>query len=154
MNAVESMSSMPWSRSTAAIGADEAVGIPPPELREHGKERRIREDARREDFRVLHLARHDRVGDAGLLQHLDARAELAERDPVDVALQAGGRLVQFGEGLFLGGDDRDVVPLGPGGIEHEEGKAAVTGDQAKFHRLAYHEDTKDTKVHRRPSGSS
>ena len=76
------------------------------------------------------------MGHAGLLQDLDARAELAERDPVDVALRSGGRLVQFGEGLFLGGDDRDVVPLGPGGLEDEERETAVTGDQAKFHRLA------------------
>ena len=68
-------------------------------------------------------------GHTGLLQDPDARAELSERDPVDVALLSGGGLVQFGEGFFLGGDNRDVVPLCPSGLEDEERKSPVTRDQ-------------------------
>ncbi len=81
-------------------GADQTVGVPPAQLGEDGKQRRVRNDVG-EDFGVLHLPRHHGMGHAGLLQHLDAGAELPERDPVDVALLAAGGLVQLGEGFFL-----------------------------------------------------
>ena len=44
---------------------------------------------------------------------------------------ARGGVVQLGERLFLGGDDRDVVPLRARRVEHEERKPAVAGDQAQ-----------------------
>ena len=115
--------------------ADDAVRVSPPQLRQHRQQRGVRQQARRENLGVLHLPRHDRLGDARLLQQLDQRAELAEGNPVDRALRAGRGLVQFGKGLFLGGDDRDVVPLRHGSIEHEKRKAAVTGDESQLHRL-------------------
>ena len=114
--------------------ADQAVGIPPPQLREHRQQRRVRQQPGREDLGVLDLARHHRVRDARLLEQLDAGPELAERDPVDRAPDARRRIVQFGKGLFLGGDNRDVVALSDGRVEHQKGKPAVTGNQAKAHR--------------------
>ena len=46
---------------------------------------------------------------------------------------AGGRaasVVEIGKGFFLEGDDGDVVAGAARGVEDEEGKAAVAGDQA------------------------
>ena len=52
---------------------------------------------------------------------------------------AGGRAASSassGNVSSLSGDDRDVVPRAARGVEHEEGKAAVSGDQAKAHDKA------------------
>ena len=61
----------------------------------------------------------------------DAGAELSERDPVNRGPVPRGGAVQFGKRLFLGGDDRDVVPLRTRRVEDEERKGAVAGDQAR-----------------------
>ena len=132
MNAVESISSMPWSRRTAATAPMRPSVFRQRSFVEHGKQRGIGQQPRRENLGVLHLAGHDRVGDAGLLQQLDARAELPERDPVDRALHPGGGVVELGKGLFPGGDDGDVVPLRNRRVEDEKRKSAVACDQSNL----------------------
>ena len=82
---------------------------------------------------MLHLAGHHRLGDAGLLQQADARAQLPERDPVDRRAPAlRGRVVQLGERFFLDRDDGDVVALRARGVEDEERKPAVAGDETEL----------------------
>ncbi len=46
------------------------------------------------------------------------------------------RLVEILEGLFLGGDDGDLVPLGASRLEDEERKPAVAGDEPELHSSA------------------
>ena len=43
---------------------------------------------------------------------------------------------EFRKRLFLDRDDRHLVALGAGGIEHEKRKPAVAGDQTELHRDA------------------
>ena len=75
------------------------------------------------ELRVLDLPGHHRLGDAGLLQQADAGAQLAERDPVQVRRRRARRDVgELGKGLFLDGDDGDVVPGAARGVEDEEGE--------------------------------
>ena len=69
-------------------------------------------------------------GDAGRLQDLDALAQLAERDPVQVGAGLARRLLEIGERLLLDRDDGDVVAEAAGALQHEEGKPAVAGDEA------------------------
>ena len=81
-NAVESSSSMPWSRSTSATPAMSASVFLRLEPHQHAEQRQVGHDVG-EQLGVLHLAGHHRLRDAGVLQQADALAELAERDPVE-----------------------------------------------------------------------
>ena len=56
--AVESSSSMPWSRMTSATAEIERVGVLRPQPRQHREQRQVGHDPR-EDLDVLHLAGHD-----------------------------------------------------------------------------------------------
>ena len=49
-------------------GADETVGISKRQLHQHRQELHVGHDAARKDLRVLHLAGHHGVADAGVLQ--------------------------------------------------------------------------------------
>ena len=70
--------------------ANEAVGVLRRELPQHAEKGEIGNDAAGEDLGVLHLAGHDRVADAGVFQHADAPAKLAEGNPVDGRAVATG----------------------------------------------------------------
>ena len=120
---------------------DERVGVPGLEPHQHAEERQVGHDVG-EELRVLHLPRHHRLSDAGLLEHADALAELAERHPVQRRRRRPrGGVRELGEGLLLDGDDGDVVPSRARRIEDEKGKPAVAGDQAEPHaRLLVGED--------------
>ena len=110
--------------------ADETIGIARANLGEQREQRDVGNDPSGENLRVLHLAGHDGVRRAGLLEELDAGAELAERDPVDLGLRVGCRLVQLRKCFLVRRDDRHVVSLSPRGVEDEEGESAVPGDEA------------------------
>ena len=62
-NAVESISSMPWSRSTSATPEMSRVGVPRLAAASARQQRQVGHDAG-EHLRVLHLAGHHRLGDA------------------------------------------------------------------------------------------
>ena len=79
---------------------------------------------------MLDLPGHDRLRDAGRLQHLDAPAQLAERHPVEVSVRVAGSLLQLGKRFLLDGDDRDVVAEGARALEDEKREPAVAGDEA------------------------
>ena len=84
-----------------------------------------------EQLGVLHLPGHHGLRDAGALQHVDADAELYERDPVH-----GGRRRRRGEigelriRFLLERDDGDVVTRAARRVEHEKREAPVAGDEA------------------------
>ena len=92
-------------------GGDQRVGVAGLEPGQDRQQRQVGHDAR-EDLDVLDLPGHDRLGDAGGLQDLDALAEVAERDPVEVGPRLPGGPFELGKGLFLDGDDGDVVAEG------------------------------------------
>ena len=68
----------------------------------------------------------------GLAQQLDAAPQLTERDGVQRRTERGRPLHQVVADLFLDGDDGHVVAEGTSGIEDEEGKLAVAGDEANW----------------------
>src|SRR5258705_10129459 len=74
--------------------------------------------------------------DARVLQQADAPAELTERDPVNRRAVTPGRVAQLWKRFFLCGDDRDLVPLGTRGVEHEKRKPAVARDEPELHSSA------------------
>ena len=82
-SAVESISVMPCSSSTSATAAMSASVFFASSRVEHRQQREIRQHAA-EELDVLDLPGHHRARDAGALERLDALAELAERDPVNV----------------------------------------------------------------------
>ncbi len=83
---------------------------------------------------VLDLTRHDGVRDARLLQQVDPGSELAQGHAVQRrGRRLRGRGLEFRKGLLLQRDDRDVVTGRPSGVENEEGKPAIAGDQSEVH---------------------
>ena len=61
-----------------------------------------------------------------ILMHLP---KLPERHPVQLRAGIARRLLQIGERLLLDGDDRHIMPQGPGALQHEKWKPAVAGNQ-------------------------
>ena len=111
---------------------DQPVGVPRHELRQHLPHLPVRDDAGK-DLRVLHLARHHGLRDAGVLQQADALAEMPDRNPVDVGAGALRGVVQLGKRFFFRRDDGDVVALRTRGLEDQKGEASVAGNQAYAH---------------------
>ena len=70
-------------------------------LRQHGHERRVGANAPGKDLRVLHLPGHDGMRRARLLEQADARAKLADGNPVDRRAGSAGGLVEILERLSL-----------------------------------------------------
>ena len=96
--------------------------------RDHRQQRQVRHDVR-EDLGVLDLTGHHRLGDARRLQHRDALAQLPERDPVQ-------RRPGWRAAAPRGRDASSLIattvtswPERARGVEHEERKPAVAGDQ-------------------------
>ena len=81
-----------------------------------------------EDLLVLDLAGHDGLGYAFAPEGLDQPREFAQRHPVH---GDGAALLDLGKGLFLDGRDYDVLAARAGGVEHQEGKLAIAGDQSE-----------------------
>ena len=65
--------------------------------------------------------------DAFALEGLDELGQLAERKPVNCR---GAVLLDLGRGLFLDRCNDNLHALRPRGIQHQEGKLAVAGDEA------------------------
>ncbi len=83
---------------------------------------------------MLDLSGHHRMAHAGLVQDPDARAKVAERHPVQRGSRLAGRRVgELRKPFPFDRDDRYVVALHPGRIEHQEGKAAVAGNETEAH---------------------
>ena len=75
------------------------------------------------------------VRDAGVLQDLEERAEMADRHPMQVGLRrAGGRGLEVFRRFFLDADDGDVVAERSRGIEHEEREPPIARNDGQFHR--------------------
>ena len=87
---------------------------------EHRQQRQVRDDAG-EDLDVLDLAGHHRLRHAGRLEDLDALAQLAERDPVEVGAGVARRAFELGKRLLLDGDDGDVVAEAAGARSTRKG---------------------------------
>ena len=100
-----------------------------PEPHENRKKRHVGHDVG-EEFRVLHLPRHDGLRHTGALQQADAFAELSQRHPVHGRRRGPRRRGrQFGKSLFLNGHHGDVVAEAARRVEHEKRKPAVAGDE-------------------------
>ena len=78
---------------------------------------------------MLHLPGHDGAGDAGALKSFDQPRQLAQRHPVN---GGGAMALDLRRGFFLDGGDDDFVSLSARGIEHQQRKAAVTGNETEF----------------------
>ena len=78
------------------------------------------------------------MGHPGGGQQIEAASQVAERHPVDghAGSRGGGRL-QLRRGLFLHRNHGDGVPEAAGGVEHQERKAAVAGDQPELHASSW-----------------
>ena len=114
-------------------GGDQRVRVLRSQARQHREQRQVRHDPR-EDLDVLDLTGHDCLRHPRRLQQGDALAQLPERHPVQVSPRlARGSSGQVGPGLFLHRNDGDVMPERARRLEHEEGKAAVAGDDTKPH---------------------
>jgi hypothetical protein len=106
------------------------VGVLKGQFHQYGQKGSVRPDPAGKDLGVFHLAGHDRLGDAGILEQADALAQLAQRDPVDGRARLRRRVVQIAERLFLRGDDGYVVAHRPGGVENQKRESPVAGDEA------------------------
>ena len=133
-NAVEFNSSMPLSRSASAMPpirpsvffAFSRISTP------QQRQRRRSHDG--EQLGVLDLPRHHRLRDAGVLEQLEQRAELPERNPVEGGRgRTRGQVGQIGERFVLERDDGDVVAGAARRVEDEEGKAAVPAMRPRAH---------------------
>jgi len=125
-------------------GRDQGVRVARRQPAQHGQQREIRHDAG-EDARVLDLAGHQRAGDIGPLEDIDAPAQLTQRDPVKISRRPGGRRRFHRWTRFLANRDHgDFVTEAAGGIESQEWKLTVACNQADAHvRL-------DVRATRRP----
>ena len=105
--------------------ADQRVGISCGEAREHLHHLQVGKDSA-EDLLVLHLPGHDGIGYAFGLERLDQLSQLPQRQPVNRPRV----LLNIGRSLFLDRRNDHLDALTPCGLEHEEWKSAVAGDQA------------------------
>jgi hypothetical protein len=113
-------------------GADQTIRVSRRELHQDRKKRPVWNDAP-EDLGVLHLPSHDGRRYAGLLQQVDTRAKLPERNPVDWRGVPMGSRIQLGERFFLDRDDRDLVSQRACRVEHEKRKSPVASEKAQLH---------------------
>ena len=112
-------------------GGNQRVGVPRLQARAAPRAASGRAGCREKILTCLTCPAITARRDPGGLQHLDARAELAERHPVQVRSRlARGGVGQIGEGLFLHRDDGDLIPLRAGRVEDEKREPAVAGDDA------------------------
>ena len=113
-------------------GSEEHVGVAGAEVEEEFGETPVGADGG-EDLFVLDLSGHGGAGDAFAVEDFDEAGEFAEGEPVEVdGGVGGGACVDVGVGLLLDGGDDDGEVVGAGGVEEEEGEAAVAGDEAEF----------------------
>ena len=119
----------PFVAQHVGDGGDERIGVARLEPGQDGNEGEVGNDAG-ENLDVTHLAGHHRLGCSRGLEQLDALAKLAEGHPMQRRPGRAGGLLQFGEGLFLDGDDGDLVAEVTSALQCEEGKLAVAGDEA------------------------
>ena len=75
------------------------------------------------------MSGHNGAMNAFTLEGLDEPGELAEGEPVN---GCGAAFFDFRRGLFLDGGYHDVESLGASGVNDQEGKLAVAGDEAEF----------------------
>ena len=109
---------------------DQRVGVARLEPRQHRQQRQVGNDAG-EDLDVLDLPGHDGPRHAGRLQDLDALAELAERDPVQVGAGASrAACSSSGNASSLTATTVTSWPRLAGALQREKRKPAVAGDEA------------------------
>ncbi len=68
------------------------------------------------------------------LKGLDQLGQLAQRKPVH---RRGSVLLNLRRRFFFDGSDDDVEPLSARGVQHQQGKASVPGDQTDSFRHRY-----------------
>ena len=118
-------------------GGDQRVGVHALEPAQQRQRGQVGHEAA-EDLDVLDLPRHHRLGDVGVLENLEEGAELAERDPVHGGRRRPrGGLFELLRRFFLDGDDGDVVAHRARGVEHQERKPPVAGDQPSSMRAIF-----------------
>ena len=110
-------------------GGDDRVGVLRLDAHQQTDRHHVGNDVG-EELRVLHLPGHHGLRDAGLLEQVDPCPELSQRDAMQRRRRRLRRLAfEFGERLFLEGDDGDLVARRARRLEDEEGKPAVAGNQ-------------------------
>ena len=109
-NAVESISSMPWSRSTSATAPMMPSVFLRRQLRQHREQRHVRDDAAENIFVCFTWPAITACVTPASLQQLDARARAGRARSSGSSLRGrAAASFEFGKRLFLGGDDGDVV---------------------------------------------
>src|SRR5215469_738690 len=80
---------------------------------------------------MFDLARHHCASDTFGLEGFDEFGKLSQREPVN-----GGCALRFDfrKSFFFNRRDDDLVALRAGGVEDEEWKFSVAGNQAQFHK--------------------
>ncbi len=88
-----------------------------------------------EDFRVLDLPRHDGLRHTGLVEHLEARAEMAERNPMDGRIRAcAAASSRSGKASSRTATMVTSWPIARAASSTRNGKSPVARDQPEFHR--------------------
>ena len=110
---------------------DQRVGVARPKPCQHRQHRHVRQNL--EDLGVLDLPRHDGMRHTGLVEHLEARPQMAERYPMDGRARVRGCVLEILPGLLAHGHDGDLMTHRTRRVQHEKREPPVARDQSKFH---------------------
>ncbi len=122
----------PFIPEDSRYGSEEHVGIAGAEVEEEFGQAPVRADGG-EDLFVLDLAGHGGAGDTFRFEDVDEPGELTEREPMEMDLRIlRCTLLNPGIRLLADGGDDEGEPVRAGGVEEEEWKLSVAGDEAEY----------------------